>query len=267
MRKILAAFLAAMAVTACKSGWLSSGPPVTKSAEEVVDSRTPTAPRDPRTRAKLHTELGALYIQDGNMQVALEELTYAITIDSDYSKAYGMRGLVMHYLRENALAEKDFQRALSLDGNDPELNNNYGWYLCQVGREKEGLDYFQRAIRNPLYETPGKAYANAGACHLKLGDVVTAEGLLQTSLNLIPDNAQAKLQMAMIHYRRGEFDNAAQALQEFANNEPNAEMLWLLVRVHRKLGNRLAEARYGTQLRRKFPLSPEAQELLKGNFE
>lgn len=267
MRKMLAVFGAAMAVAACKSGWLSSGPPITKSAEEMVDSRTPTAPRDARTRAKLHTELGALYVQDGNMSVALEELTYAITIDPDYAKSYGVRGLVMYYLRENALADRDFQRALSLDNNDPELNNNYGWYLCQIGREKEGLDYFQRAIRNPLYETPGKAYANAGACHLKLGDLVTAESLLQNSLNLMPDNAQAKLQMAIIHYRRGEFDNAAQALQEFANNEPSAEVLWLLVRVHRKLGNRLAETRYGTQLRRKFPLSPESQELLKGNFE
>lgn len=49
--------------------------------------------------------------------------------------------------------------------------------------------------------------------------------------------------------------------------EPNAEALWLAVRVERKLGDRLAEARYSAQLKRKFPLSPEAQELLKGNFE
>ena len=49
--------------------------------------------------------------------------------------------------------------------------------------------------------------------------------------------------------------------------EPNAEALWLMVRVERSLGNRQAEARYSAQLRRKFPLSPEAEELLKGNFE
>ncbi|HMW17192.1 MAG TPA: type IV pilus biogenesis/stability protein PilW [Accumulibacter sp.] len=266
MKTILLVTLAAVAVSGCKSGWMPSLP-VTKSAEEIVDSRTPTTPRDARTRAKLHTELGALYLQDGNMQVALEELTYAITIDADYAKAYGARGVVMYYLREIALAERDFQKAMSLDGNDPELNNNYGWFLCQIGRGKEGMEYFQRAIRNPLYETPGKAYANAGACHLKLGDLVTAEGFLQNSLNLMPDNPQAKLQMALVHYRRGEFDVAAQDLQDLAGNEPNAETLWLLVRVHRQLGNRLVEARYSTQLRRRFPLSPEAQELLKGNFE
>ncbi|HNG39332.1 MAG TPA: type IV pilus biogenesis/stability protein PilW, partial [Accumulibacter sp.] len=222
MKTILLVTLAAVAVSGCKSGWMPSLP-VTKSAEEIVDSRTPTTPRDARTRAKLHTELGALYLQDGNMQVALEELTYAITIDADYAKAYGARGVVMYYLREIALAERDFQKAMSLDGNDPELNNNYGWFLCQIGRGKEGMEYFQRAIRNPLYETPGKAYANAGACHLKLGDLVTAEGFLQNSLNLMPDNPQAKLQMALVHYRRGEFDVAAQDLQDLAGNEPNAE--------------------------------------------
>ena len=67
--------------------------------------------------------------------------------------------------------------------------------------------------------------------------------------------------------RMGRCDVAAQDLQDLAGNEPNAETLWLLVRVHRQLGNRLVEARYSTQLRRRFPLSPEAQELLKGNFE
>ena len=49
---------------------------------------------DPRTRAKLHTELGSLYFQDGNMAVALDELRIAIEADSDYASAYNVRGLV-----------------------------------------------------------------------------------------------------------------------------------------------------------------------------
>jgi type IV pilus assembly protein PilF len=44
-------------------------------------------------------------------------------------------------------------------------------------------------------------------------------------------------------------------------------VLWLLVRIERRLGNRQAEARYASQLKRRFPLSTETQELLKGNFE
>jgi type IV pilus assembly protein PilF len=35
------------------------------------------------------------------------------------------------------------------------------------------------------------------------------------------------------------------------------EVMWLALRIERKLGNREAEARYASQLRRRFPGSPE----------
>ena len=89
---------------------------------------------DPRTRAKLHTELGSLYFQDGNMAVALDELKIAIAISPVYAPAYNVRGLVRLYLREMTLAEEDFKQALRLAENDPEINNNYGWFLCQTAR-------------------------------------------------------------------------------------------------------------------------------------
>ena len=96
----------------------------------------------------------------------------------------------------------------------------------------------------------------------------SAESLVQHSLMIRPNNPQAMLQLAEINYRRGQLDVASRQLADLLRKvEPNAEALWLTVRVERKLGDRLAEARYSAQLKRKFPLSPEAQELLKGNFE
>ena len=50
-------------------------------------------------------------------------------------------------------------------------------------------------------------------------------------------------------------------------DEPSAEVLWLLLRVERQLGDKMAESSLATQLRRKFPDSPEYQKLLKGDFE
>ena len=57
---------------------------------------------DPRNRAKIHTELGALYFQDGNMAVAIDELRIALDADSSYYPAYSVRGLVHAYLKEYA---------------------------------------------------------------------------------------------------------------------------------------------------------------------
>lgn len=237
----------------------------TQAASEVVASG---GVGDPRTRAKLHTELGSLYFQDGNMAVALDELKIAIDIDSSYAPAYNVRGLVHLYLREMPLAEEDFKKALRLAENDPEVNNNYGWFLCQTAREKDSVPYFLRAIKNPLYQTPERAYINAGRCSLKAGEIDAADDFFLKALRFSPDNPQTLMQLAGINYKRGNYELAKKRLSDVMRKvEPNAELLWLALRIERRLGDRTAETGYGNQLRRKFSSSPEYQELLKGNFE
>lgn len=219
-------------------------------------------------RAKVHTELAALYYRDGNMAVALEELRIALESESGYAPAYNMLGLVHMHLREFPRADDNFRRALSLAGNDPEINNNYGWFLCQTGRPRDALSYFTAAIKNSLYATPERAYLNAGVCAIKAGDDVAAEDYLQKGLRLGRPLAQAYLPLAGIQYRRGNLREARQLLSELNRQaEPNAEVLWLSLRIERKLGDRLAEAGYAAQLRRRFPDSPESLALSKGYFE
>jgi len=229
---------------------------------------TPAQPKDIHTRAQLHTELGSLYFQAGNLIVALEELTIAIAINPNYAPAYSTRGLVLYHVRELASAEKDFRRAIELDNRDPEISNNFGWFLCQIGKEKESIAHFERALKNPMYQTPETANLNAGTCYLKAGDVAAAEDSIRRSLRFSPENPQALYQLALINYRRANYDAAAEHLNKVVRlSDPSAETLWLSLRVQRRLGDTQAESSSAAQLRRKFPDSPEYQELIKGNFQ
>lgn len=212
---------------------------------------TPAKPKDALTRAKAHTELASLYFQSGNLIVALEELTLATSIDPNYAPAFGMRGLVLFHIGEFESAEKDFNRALNLNEKDPELNNNYGWYLCQTGKARESIDFFQKAINNPLYQTPEIAHLNAGACYAKLGELDDAEEYVRRVLRFSPDDLRAKFQMAEISYRRGNYSAARTQMTEVVRQTtPSAEMLWLLLRIKRHLGNRAEEESLSAQLRR-----------------
>ena len=56
---------------------------------------------DPRNRARVHTELAALYYGRGNMPVALEELRIAVDADPGYATAHAMFALVHMELKEN----------------------------------------------------------------------------------------------------------------------------------------------------------------------
>lgn len=225
---------------------------------------------DQRTRAKVHTELGALYFQAGNLGVALDELRIALTVDSSYYPAYSVRGLVHSSLKEYGKAEEDFRRALDIAPNDPEVNNNYGWYLCETGKERQSIAYFLNALKSPLYETPDRAYTNAGTCALKAGDLEGAQNYLLKALQMARDDATpARLQLAKLFYRRGILEEARIYLTDALKmmEPPSAEALWLGLRIERKQGNRAAEAGYASQLRSRYPSSPEYQEFLKGNFE
>lgn len=225
-------------------------------------------PKDARTRAKAHAELGSLYFQSGNLIVALEELTLAAAIDPEYATAFSTRGLILYYVKEFESAEKDFQRALSLEGKNPEINNNYGWFLCQTGKVKESIEYFERAYKNPLYQTPTNAYTNAGACYLKLGDLDLAEDALRKSIRLAPENPETLYHLADVAYRRGNFDAARKHLTDAGRiSDPGPEMLWLSYRVERRLGNEIEAQSLASQLRRRYPDTPEYQALLKGNSE
>jgi type IV pilus assembly protein PilF len=255
------AIFAALTVLAAAPAWAQR-------AAQAPDEAPTSTPKDSFTRAKLHTELGSLYFQSGNLIVALEELTIAISINDKYAPAYSTRGLVLYHIKEWESADKDFRRALDLDDKDPEIANNYGWFLCETGKPKESIAYFQRALKNALYQTPELALLNAGACYVKAGDVKSGEDYVRRSLRLSPDNPRALLQLAQIAYSRGNYDAAKMHMDKVVRlTDSGAEALWLMLRVERHLGDEQAEKSYAAQLRRKFPDSPEYQELLKGNFE
>jgi type IV pilus assembly protein PilF len=224
--------------------------------------------KDSRTRAKAHTDLAGAYYELGNMGVALEEVRIALAADPNYAPAYNVQGLVNMDLRDNGAAEASFQRGLKLAPQDPDLNHNYGWFLCQTGREDQSLQWFMNAVRDPLYQTPAKSYATAGRCMMKR-DPAEAAKYLDRALRLDPNNRQAMLPYAELLYRRGQYQQAKELVGRFNKliPEPTAESLWLGLRIERKLGDRAAETSLATQLRRRYANSTEYQSLLRGDFD
>ena len=191
----------------------------------------------------------------------------AIEADSNYGPAYNVLGLVQMELKEDTAADRSFQQALVINPNDSEANNNYGWFLCNRGREKEAIAYFLAAVRNPLYQTPELAYTNAGVCSLKLGNDKEAESYLLQALKLRPGQPRALQALAEIYYRRGDYSGTKQLVGRFLEvAQPTPEVLWLGVLSARQLGDRNGEASYGTQLRRRFPDSKEALALKSGTY-
>lgn len=218
-----------------------------------------------RASARLHTQLAGMYYERAQMGIALDEIDIALRADRNYAPAYSVRGLIHMALREFKEAEQDFQQGLRLDNNDSETHNNYGWFLCQRGKEKESVPHFLAALKNPLYATPERAYLNAGLCSKKAGERKDAEEFLRLALQVQPDMPQALLAMAELNLENGDSAAAKKYFAKFSGKSDSltAEQLWLAVRIERKAGDRNAEASYGTQLRKRFPDARETQLLMQ----
>ncbi len=229
---------------------------------------TTLSSRSDAYRAQVHTELAAGYYSRGQYAVALNEVNLAIESESSYAPAYNVLGLIRTELREDKEAEEAYRRAVSLQPQYPEAQNNYALFLCQRGRVDEALSRYEQALANPLYATPEVALANAGACTLSKGDLAKAEVYFTRALRRAPNQASALLGMGEVDFRNQRLLAARGKLRQLANGgDLTAQALWLGIRVERALGDFSAENSYAAQLRRRYPESMQAQWLLMGQYD
>lgn len=235
------------------------------SVQPAAPESAPPAPGDPQRRALIRLELASALYQQGSHARALDEARAAVAIDASLAKAHGLLGLIFMDLRDQPQAEAAFRTALGISPNDPELRNNYGWFLCQTGRARESIAEFAAALRDPLYATPARPLHNTGVCLLRLGEEDPAQDYLQKAFQLDPANPVSMYHLAEIHLRRHQVDQAQFHVQRLLALYPaSPETLWLALRVARRAGLTEAQKSLSQQLRQQFPESRETQWMLQG---
>ncbi|MFN9030062.1 MAG: type IV pilus biogenesis/stability protein PilW [Betaproteobacteria bacterium] len=251
--------LVAVVLAGCQSTTTVNGQPVATQQRSEPD---------PVKRAEIRLQLAASYYQNRQYQVAIEEAKRAIELDPKSAMSYSMLGLIYMDIDDRALAEQNFARALRIDGDDPEINNNYGWFLCRTGRERASIEYFERAAANRLYATPALAWRNAGFCTLQMKDYAAAEGYLRRAFELDATSPVTKFQLTRLYLATRQLDRAnfyfGLLEREFGQT---AEVAWLGLRLARAAGDGRGERQYADVIRSRYPSSPEASLLRRGAFD
>ena len=220
----------------------------------------------PAQRAQIKTDLAAGYYERGQFDVALDVLKEAEQLEPGYPRIYDIYGLVYTMLGENAKAESSFRRALSLAPNDPDIRANWGAFLCVTGRERESLAEFEAAFRDPLYKTPEVALINAGKCSLGLGERQKADEYFRRALTASPGNPTASYQLALLAYRDGRMQEARAWIRPAVQPaSPRPDALYLGMCIERKIGDRQAELSFVSQLKNRYPDSPETRQIDSGD--
>ena len=212
--------------------------------------------------AETNTALGREYIARGQYEVALEKLKRAVAYEKTYAPAHTMLGVLYETLGMMDTADSEYRLAVKYDPDDGETNNNLAAFLCGQGQGREAQPYFEKAFKDPFYETPWVAYANAGLCALNMDELDKAETYLRQSLEYDAEITGALLSMARLNYRKGQYLSARAFLQRYESvAKPNAQSLLLGYQIESAVGDNSVATDYKNKLLNKFPKSAEAQQV------
>jgi type IV pilus assembly protein PilF len=251
-KALLRAFALALAASLAACQTSGGGPNLKKDSAE--SERTEAA--------RVHTELGQKYMQQGKLEIALQNLNKALAYDGNYADAHTVIAVLYERIGDQKQAEEHYRRAAQIKSKGGNELNNYGTFLCKIGRYDEAAGYFDRAIADPFYKTPDVALTNAGTCLLKSGRKEQAEASLRKALELAPNNAEALFQLAEVLYEKGEYFKARAFMQRFeAVGQARPESLMLGRNIELRLGNAGAASDYTRRLLQSFPESQQAREL------
>ena len=240
---------------------------VTSASNGRSDIVTASDEPENRRRARIRLELASGYFEQGQTNVALDELKQSLAADPGFADAYNLRGLVYMRLNDIPLAEDSFRRALALNPRDADVAHNYGWLLCQQARYRESFQFFSQAIANPTYGGQGKTLMTQGICQARAGMRMEAEQSLTRAYQIDAGNPVVGYNLANLLYERGELTRAQFYIRRLNNSElANAETLWLGVKVEQRLNNREAMLQLGEQLKKRFGQTREAASYDNGAF-
>lgn len=263
VRRPIGHALAATIVVVLLAACAAPTPPATP------DLRTASDLTEADRRAKLRLELASGYFSRGQTTTALDEVKQALVARPDLPEALNLRGLIYASMGQLALADESFRRALQVRPQDADTLHNYGWFQCEQRRFDEAQALFARAIAVPQYRELARTLLAKGLCEARAGDFAAAERTLSRSYELDPANPATAFSLAEVLLRQGDFERARFYVRRI-NAQPeqaNAQTLWLALRIELKLGNQIGANGLASRLRERFPDSPQALQLEKGQFD
>jgi protein O-mannosyl-transferase len=134
--------------------------------------------------AEAHYNRGLAYYRQGNLAQALSDYNQAIQINPTLATAYNNRGLVYADLGNSDLALLDYNQAIQISPDFSEAYNNRGMIYFNQGNFEQALSDYGQAIQiNP---DRASFYYNRGLAYLNQGDFAPALSDFNQAIKINP---------------------------------------------------------------------------------
>jgi len=133
----------------------------------VDDSRTPQPQRLALAdSAREHLANGRTYLLNGQLNLAITELSTAASLDPKLTEAHNLLGVAFDKKGLADRAKDSYERAVKVEPEDAQTLNNLGFSLYQNGNYRAAVDRLKRAVK--LAPTDERILNNLGLALCRL---------------------------------------------------------------------------------------------------
>lgn len=155
----------------------------------VDDERTREAIENRAETAKEHLAAGRDYLNRGQLNLAISELSTATSLDPKLGEAHNLLGVAFAQKGLAERAKDSYERAVKAEPEDAQVLNNLGYTLYEQGNYRAAVDRLKRAMK--LAPRDERILNNLGLALCRLGkfddaykSFARANGELTGNLNM-----------------------------------------------------------------------------------
>jgi Tfp pilus assembly protein PilF/peroxiredoxin len=206
--------------------------------------------------------LGTLLAKSRDTERARAAFERALTLEPDLAEANNDLGALVAQGGDVPAAIERFRAALASMPEYPDALNNLGYALLLSGRDEEARALYEKAIA--LQPDFPEALNNLGLLYGRGGDMVRAEAYFRDALTRRDTYGEAANNLALVLVATAQVDAAVRLLEGFLEKTPQVQETYItLAKIHFSAGRSAEGLRVLERLLQRNPTHPVALELLK----
>jgi len=206
--------------------------------------------------------LGTLLARSGESARARAAYEKALALQPDLAEANNDLGALIAQSGDLPGAIAHFRAALTATPEYPDALNNLGYALLLTGHDDEARTLYEKALA--LQPDFPEALNNLGLLLGRAGDMDGAEKYFRDALNRRPDYAEAANNLALVLVTKHQIDAAVALLEGVLKKNPEYEPAYLtLAKIHASVGRTTNAIAVLQLLLQRNPKNEIALELLK----
>lgn len=170
--------------------------------------------------SEYYYKVGLTYLNEDKYQMAFVQFQKALQLDPDNKNATNSLGRVYYQLEDYEKAKELFQKAVYLDPGFSDAYTNLGVTYMKTGQWREAIESLKKALSNPLYLNPERAFYNKGICYYRLGQYELAVNEFKDAIRRAPSYAMPYYGLALAYNKAGKYGDAAAVVARAIEIDP-----------------------------------------------